>query len=54
MFAQVLGEENLGTDASLSFSAKCGQKLEPGRYKLTGMLAAHPDPLAAKIDIYIR
>jgi hypothetical protein len=54
MFAQVLGEEKLITGASLSFSAKWEEKLEPGRYKLTGMLTAHPGFLAARIDIFIR
>lgn len=54
MFAQMLGEERLSPGASLSFSATCAEKLAPGRYQITGIIAAAPQPLAASFDIAIR
>jgi len=54
MFAQVLGEERLRPGESMTFFAKFDEKLQPGKYHITGMIVADPSPLTASSNIVIR
>jgi hypothetical protein len=53
MFAQVLGREVLAAGTSVTYSAKCEDKFEPGLYVVTGVIAAEPNPFIARTSIVL-
>ena len=54
MFAQVLGEETLGPDrADVVYTETYAGPLEPGDYKVIGILVAQDRPLSASVTIRI-
>jgi hypothetical protein len=53
MFTQVLGREVLAPGTSVTYSAKCEDKFEPGLYVVTGVIAAEPNPFIARTSIVL-
>jgi len=55
MFAMLLGEETLGPDKEeIAYTEVYRDRLEPGHYKVTGVLVARNRPMSASVEIEVR
>ena len=55
MFAMVLGEETLGpTNPEIIYTTEYRSKLNPGYYKITGILVAQDRPMSGNIIIMVK
>ncbi len=55
MFAQMLGEENLGpNNPEVTYTTEYKDKLSPGYYKVTGIFVAQDRPMSGNIIIMVK